>query len=176
MQLRYYILRRLLFFVPVLFGLSLITFTVSHLVPGDPVGLAAGPGATPQEIEQLKLEFGTDKPLPEQYLTYMSRLLHGDLGRSMTSHHKVMRFLERNQTALRSHPKSEHMREIMYTMVDLLSGPDDPLPVRLKCSVALFALHAVWFVDREADHTDDDRTEAALAVALELVDPHAVIR
>src|SRR5213083_2456332 len=46
-----------------------------------------------------------------------------------TSHHKVMRFLERNQTALRSHPKSEHMREIMYTMVDLLSGPDDPLPV-----------------------------------------------
>src|SRR5438477_12788497 len=90
MQLRYYILRRLLFFVPVLFGLSLITFTISHLVPGDPVGLAAGPGATPQEIEQLQLEFGTKKPLPEQYLTYMSNLLHGDLGRSMTSHHKVL--------------------------------------------------------------------------------------
>jgi peptide/nickel transport system permease protein len=90
MQLRYYILRRIFFFIPVLFGLSLITFTVSHLVPGDPVGLAAGPGATPQEIQQLKLEYGTDKPLPEQYLTYMRNVLHGDLGRSMTSHHRVM--------------------------------------------------------------------------------------
>ncbi len=89
MQVRYYIVRRLLLFIPVLFGLSLITFTISHLVPGDPVGLAAGPGATPQEIEQLKLEFGTDKPLPEQYLTYMGNMLHGDLGRSMTSHHRV---------------------------------------------------------------------------------------
>jgi len=90
-------------------------------------------------------------------------------------HHAVMRFLERNQTALRSHPKSEHMREIMYTMIDLLSEPDDPLPVRLKCSVALFAMHAVWFVDRYAEYTDDERTEAALAVALELVDSAAQV-
>jgi AcrR family transcriptional regulator len=90
-----------------------------------------------------------------------------------TGHHAVMRFLERNQTALRTHPKSEHMREIMYTMIDLLSGPDDPLPVRLKSSVALFAMHAVWFIDRDARHTDDERTEAALAVALELVDSAA---
>lgn len=90
MQLRYYIVRRLLLFIPVLFGLSIITFTVSHIVPGDPVGLAAGPGATPQEIEQLQHDYGTDKPLPEQYLTYMSNLLHGDMGRSMTSRHKVL--------------------------------------------------------------------------------------
>lgn len=90
MQLRYYIIRRLLLFIPVLFGLSIITFTISHIVPGDPVGLAAGPGATPQEIEQLQLEYGTTKPLPEQYLTYMANLFHGDLGRSMTSRHKVL--------------------------------------------------------------------------------------
>ncbi|MBI3733118.1 MAG: ABC transporter permease [Chloroflexi bacterium] len=88
--MRYYIVRRLLLFIPVLFGLSIITFTVSHIVPGDPVGLAAGPGATPQEIEQLQHDYGTDKPLPEQYLTYMSNLLHGDMGRSMTSRHKVL--------------------------------------------------------------------------------------
>lgn len=90
MQLRYYIIRRIWLFIPVLLGLSIITFTISHLVPGDPVGLAAGPGATPQEIEQLKKEFGTDKPLHEQYLSYMSNLLRGDLGRSMTSRHKVL--------------------------------------------------------------------------------------
>src|SRR5581483_7367973 len=89
---------------------------------------------------------------------------------STSGHHQVMRFLERNQTALRSHPKSERMREIMYTVIDLLSSPGDPLPVRLKSSVALFAMHAIWFVDPDGDYTDDQRTEAALAVALELVE------
>ena len=93
----------------------------------------------------------------------------------MTSsrHHQVMRFLERNQTALRSHPKSERMREIMYTVMDLLSSPGDPLPVRVKCSVALFAMHATWFIDQDGGYTDDERTDAALAVALELVESAA---
>ena len=92
---------------------------------------------------------------------------------SASNHHRVMRFLERNQTALRSHPKSERMREIMYTVMDLLSSPGDPLPVRVKCSVALFAMHATWFVDQDADYTDEERGAAALAVALELVDSAA---
>jgi peptide/nickel transport system permease protein len=89
MKLRYYVLRRVLLFIPVLFGLSVITFTVSHLVPGDPVGLAAGPGSTPQQIEALRREFGMDKPLPEQYLHYLTNTLQGDLGRSMMSRHNV---------------------------------------------------------------------------------------
>src|SRR5438128_12407217 len=90
MQLRYYIIRRLLLFIPVLLGLSIITFTVSHIVPGDPIGLAAGPGSTPEQLEALRVEYGMDKPLPQQYLNYIAGLLQGNMGRSMMSHHVVL--------------------------------------------------------------------------------------
>jgi peptide/nickel transport system permease protein len=88
-KLRYYVIRRVLLFIPVLIGLSVITFVISHMVPGDPVGLAAGPGATPQQLETLRQAYGMDKPLPIQYLQYMLNVLHGDLGRSMMSGHSV---------------------------------------------------------------------------------------
>jgi AcrR family transcriptional regulator len=87
-----------------------------------------------------------------------------------SSVHKVMRFLERNQTALRHNPKSERVREAMLEIVDLLSEPGDSLPVRLKRTLTLFAMHATWFVDKDAPYTDQERTEAALQVALELLD------
>jgi peptide/nickel transport system permease protein len=90
MRLRYYILRRVLLFIPVLIGLSIITFVISHLVPGDPVGLAAGPGATPDQLAALRKAYGMDKPLPLQYLGYMGNTLRGDLGRSMMSGHNVV--------------------------------------------------------------------------------------
>src|SRR5262249_51210709 len=89
-KLRYYVLRRVLLFIPVLVGLSIITFVISHMVPGDPVGLAAGPGATPQQLEALRQAYGMDKPLPLQYAQYMLNVLHGDLGRSMMSGHSVL--------------------------------------------------------------------------------------
>ncbi len=89
MKLRYYILRRVLLFIPVLIGLSVITFVISHMVPGDPVGLAAGPGATPQQLDTLRRAYGMDKPFPLQYLQYMLNALRGDFGRSMMSGHSV---------------------------------------------------------------------------------------
>ncbi len=89
MQLRYYILRRVLLIVPVLVGLSLVTFTVARLVPGDPVKLAAGPRASPEEIQRLREEFGLDRPLAIQYLEYMRGVLRGDLGRSLMNGHPV---------------------------------------------------------------------------------------
>jgi len=81
--------RRVLLFIPVLIGLSVITFVISHMVPGDPVGLAAGPGATPQQLDALRRSYGMDKPFPLQYLQYMLNALHGDFGRSMMSGHSV---------------------------------------------------------------------------------------
>lgn len=84
-------------------------------------------------------------------------------------HHEVMRCLERNQAALRDHPQSEKMRHLMKDIVDLLSDPDDPLTVRLKCALSIFALHATWFVIRDENVTDEQRSEASLDVALELV-------
>ncbi len=83
MKLRYYILRRLLYIIPVLLGISILTFTISHLIPGDPISLAAGPQATPEMIEALRQEFGMDKPLPVQYVMYIANLLRGNWGMSM---------------------------------------------------------------------------------------------
>lgn len=85
----YYLLRRILFIIPVLVGLSLLTFTISHLVPGDPVMLVAGPQATKEEIAALAAEFGVDQPLPVQYVHYMTGLLRGDLGRSIMTRRQV---------------------------------------------------------------------------------------
>ena len=80
-----------------------------------------------------------------------------------------MRFFERNQTALRDHPKNAEFKDIMLRILNVLSSPDDPLTNQLKCSLAIFALHATWFILRDPEVTDAQRQEAALAVALELV-------
>ncbi len=85
----YFILRRLLLIVPILVGLSLLTFVISHLVPGDPVQLAAGPQASRADIERLRAEYGLDQPLPVQYVVYVGNLLRGDWGRSVLSRRPV---------------------------------------------------------------------------------------
>jgi peptide/nickel transport system permease protein len=89
MKLRYYVIRRLLLMILVLVGLSIVTFVLSHIVPGDPVRLAAGPRATGEQIRRLAEQFGMDKPLPIQYLNYMKGVLRGDLGRSLNTRRPV---------------------------------------------------------------------------------------
>lgn len=89
MSIYAYLVRRLILVVPVLLGLSIITFTVSRIVPGDPVGLAAGPQSTPEIRERLAREFGLDKPLPVQYLNYMGGLFRGDFGQSLYTRREV---------------------------------------------------------------------------------------
>lgn len=81
--------RRLLLILPVLLGLSVITFAVSRIVPGDPVKLAAGPQARPEQITKLAEEFGLDRPLPEQYVRYMTGLLQGNWGYSISTKRAV---------------------------------------------------------------------------------------
>jgi peptide/nickel transport system permease protein len=85
-----YILRRLALMVPVLFGLTLLTFTMSHIVPGDPAMLAAGPQATREMVEQIREEFGLDRPLPVQYFNYVKGLAQGDWGRSILTRRPVL--------------------------------------------------------------------------------------
>ena len=78
-----YFLRRLLLIIPTILGLSLLTFTVSHIVPADPAALAAGPRATKEIVESYRVEFGLDKPIYEQYWIYLKGLAQGDLGTSI---------------------------------------------------------------------------------------------
>jgi peptide/nickel transport system permease protein len=76
-----YIVRRLLQMVPVLFGLTLLIFVVLHL-RGDPVMQFVPPDASPEDIEIIRRAYGFDRPLGEQYLSFMVRAIQGDFGES----------------------------------------------------------------------------------------------
>ncbi|HTC09729.1 MAG TPA: ABC transporter permease [Acetobacteraceae bacterium] len=77
------VLRRLLSALPVLLIVSLITFAMIHLIPGDPAAAIAGLSATPQQIENIRHDLGLDQPLMSQLVRWYVNLLHGDLGRSL---------------------------------------------------------------------------------------------
>ena len=76
-------LRRLLSAIPVLFIVSLISFGLMRLIPGDPAAAIAGIAATPAQIEQLRSDLGLDEPLLMQLLHYYQGLLQGDFGKSL---------------------------------------------------------------------------------------------
>lgn len=80
-----YFIRRCISIIPVLLVVSILVFLFVHLLPGDPARIVAGPDADEATIQQVRIELGLDKSLPEQYLTYMSRLFRGDLGKSLSS-------------------------------------------------------------------------------------------
>lgn len=80
-----FILRRLLTSIFVLLGVSIITFFIARVVPNDAAALYIGPKARPEEIERVRIQLGLDKPLPTQYAIYMSELLRGDLGNSIST-------------------------------------------------------------------------------------------
>jgi peptide/nickel transport system permease protein len=75
--------RRLLFLVLVVFGVTLITFAISHLIPGDPARLLAGDRASDELVAQMREKLGLDQPLYVQYGRYMLGLVQGDLGISI---------------------------------------------------------------------------------------------
>lgn len=84
-----YLVRRVVLLVFVVLGMSLITFSLTHLVPGNPARLIAGQRATQDQVEAVIKKYGLDRPLPEQYATYMSGLMRGDFGKSMTTRRPV---------------------------------------------------------------------------------------
>lgn len=94
MNLITYVLRRFLFFIPVIIGVTLITFTISHLVPGDPALMMAGLRAKPEVVAKLREKLGLNKPVFIQYLLYIKQLLKGDFGTSLHSHRPVSKDLK----------------------------------------------------------------------------------
>jgi peptide/nickel transport system permease protein len=85
-----YILRRLTLLIPVLFGVSLVTFLMSHLVPGDPVAVMLGTNATAENEAILREQLGLNDPLYVQYFRYIGNALRGDLGNSIRSGQPVL--------------------------------------------------------------------------------------
>src|SRR4051794_18662185 len=74
------LVRRLIQTIPVLIGISIITFLLIYYLPADPARMYAGPSATVEVVARIRHELGLDQPVWEQYLSYMGRVLHGDLG------------------------------------------------------------------------------------------------
>ena len=74
--------RRLWQLLPVLFGITLVVFLMIHLIPGDPASTLLGNRSTPQAVAALRSQFGLDEPLYRQYLDFLGRVVHGDLGSS----------------------------------------------------------------------------------------------
>jgi peptide/nickel transport system permease protein len=72
-----------------LFGLLCLTFAISHLVPGDPARLAAGPDASESMVETIRTKYGLDRPLGVQFVRYLKGLAAGDLGESLRSRNAV---------------------------------------------------------------------------------------
>ncbi|HUN93511.1 MAG TPA: ABC transporter permease subunit [Burkholderiaceae bacterium] len=86
-----FLLRRLALVVPTFIGITLVAFSLIHLIPGDPVeNLSGERGMDPARRERLLHEFGLDRPLPAQYASYVVQVLRGDLGTSLTTHQPVL--------------------------------------------------------------------------------------
>jgi peptide/nickel transport system permease protein len=80
----WYVGRRLAHLIPILLGISVVVFLLVHLIPGNPARTLLGPEATKQQVAALQKTLGLDKPLPDQYLSYLWGLLHGNLGTSLS--------------------------------------------------------------------------------------------
>ncbi len=90
MRILRYVFKRLVYLVPVLFGVTLLVFIISHAIPGDPARMMAGQKASREAVEHLRHSMGLDRPLPEQYVRYIVGLVRGDLGFSIRNHRPVL--------------------------------------------------------------------------------------
>lgn len=89
-----YILSKLIIGVLILFGVANITFFLLHIIPGDPADAIAGPQATSEDVENLRKSLGLDRPIWEQYISYMKNLLKGDLGYSYRNKMSALEMLK----------------------------------------------------------------------------------
>ncbi|MER3486561.1 MAG: peptide ABC transporter permease, partial [Chloroflexota bacterium] len=99
MKLGFYVVRRILLLVPVLLGVTFITFALTRIIPGDPVALIAGPYVSPERKAEIRRQYRLDDPFYEQYADYVGRLVRGDLGTSLVSGIPVSKELSRRFAA-----------------------------------------------------------------------------
>jgi peptide/nickel transport system permease protein len=85
-----YLARRVALMIFTLFGIVVITFIISHVIPADPIGAILGPQAPPELVEKVRHEWGFDRPMWDQFVDYLWKLLHGDLGKSIRTNKPVM--------------------------------------------------------------------------------------
>jgi len=85
-----YMIKRVLLLIPIVLGVTLIVFLIMHLAPGDPVRLMLGERATPETIIKVRHELGLDRPVHIQYFVWLSNIIKGNLGNSITTGRPVL--------------------------------------------------------------------------------------
>jgi peptide/nickel transport system permease protein len=85
-----YLVRRVIAMIPVLFGISILVFVLVHLIPGDVAQILLGTQATDAQVETLRRTFGLDRPLPVQYVDWLSHIVRGDFGVSLRTSRPVL--------------------------------------------------------------------------------------
>lgn len=88
--MRKYVVKRLLLVIPVLLGISIVVFSLARLIPGDVVAILLGTNTDPKTAAELRHYFGLDQPIWKQYLEWLWRLLHGELGVSLRTGRSVI--------------------------------------------------------------------------------------
>ncbi|MDO4625717.1 MAG: ABC transporter permease subunit [Pasteurellaceae bacterium] len=87
-----FILKRILMVLPTFIAITLLTFALVHLLPGDPIEIRMGErGLSPEVHQQMMHQLGLDRPLYEQYFSYVNGILHGDLGKSFRNNEPVLK-------------------------------------------------------------------------------------
>lgn len=91
-----FILRRVLLMIPILLGVTLITFIIVRSIPGDPVEVLLGADrrSTPEQIEAIRRSYGLDQPLPVQYVKWLGHVVQGDLGQSLRTRRPLTQELQ----------------------------------------------------------------------------------
>jgi peptide/nickel transport system permease protein len=88
-----FLLKRLILAVPTLFGVTVIVFVLLRVVPGDPINMMIGPGATPQDIQTLREVYGLDKSIWDQFVIYLHDLAQGRFGTSISLRQDVLQLI-----------------------------------------------------------------------------------
>ena len=127
-----FLVRRVLALIPVLFGVIVVIFLISHIIPGDPARLLAGPRATDEIVAKIRADYGLDKPLHIQFFIYLKDMVRGDLGQSILTRRPVAKDL------LRYFPATFELTTVSVLIASLIGIP-------------LGILSAVY-KDRIADH------------------------
>ncbi|MFS0776919.1 ABC transporter permease [Neobacillus sp. 3P2-tot-E-2] len=112
-----FIVRRLFQTIVILFIVSILVFSLMHLLPGDPVSIMLGDNATQEEVEHLRQELGLDKPLPLQYANWIGDLLRGDLGQSISLNEDV------NELMKQRLPVSFHIGTMAFILAMIIGIP-----------------------------------------------------
>jgi peptide/nickel transport system permease protein len=124
-----YLARRIAQAIPVLFGISVITFVLIYYLPADPARMYAGPSATVDTVARIRHELGLDQPLWVQYIRYIGRVFHGDLG-----------FSYRKQVAV----STLILSRIPYTAALIIGGVFVELAIGLPVGIVSAVARGRW--------------------------------